>query len=59
MPETLIHEISLSGYKATSDGMLDLGTWGSYGVEKLHCTFDEAWRELTITAFFKIGRAHV
>ena len=54
MPETLIHEISLSGYKATSDGMLDLGTWGSYGVEKLHCTLDEAWRELTITAFFNV-----
>lgn len=50
----IIHEISLSGYKATSDGMLDLGTWGSYGVEKLHCTFDEAWRELTITAFFNV-----
>lgn len=50
----IIHEISLSGYKATSDGMLDLGTWGSYGVEKLHCTFDEVWRELTITAFFNV-----
>lgn len=54
MDNTIIHEISLSGYKAASDGMLDLGTWGSYGVEKLHCTFDEAWRELTITAFFNV-----
>lgn len=54
MDNTIIHEISLSGYKATSDGMLDLGTWGSYGVEKLHCTLDEAWRELTITAFFNV-----
>lgn len=54
MDNTIIHEISLSGYKAASDGMLDLGTWGSYGVEKLHCTFDEAWRELTVTAFFNV-----
>lgn len=31
---TIIHEISLAGYKATSTGgMLDLGTWGSYGIE--------------------------
>lgn len=50
----IIHEISLSGYKAASDGTLDLGTWGSYGVEKLHCTFDEVWRDLTITAFFNV-----
>lgn len=54
MDNTIIHEISLSGYKAASDGTLDLGTWGSYGVEKLHCAFDEAWRELTITAFFNV-----
>lgn len=55
MSETLIHEISLSGYKAAStSGMLDLGTWGSYGIEKLHLTLDAAWQDLTITAFFNV-----
>lgn len=55
MSETLIHEISLAGYKATSaGGMLDLGTWGSYGIEKLHLTLDAAWQDLTITAFFNV-----
>lgn len=52
---TIIHEISLDGYKATSTGgMLDLGTWGSYGIEKLHLTLDAAWQDLTITAFFNV-----
>lgn len=53
---TIIHEISLAGYKATSPGgMLDLGTWGSYGIEKLHLTMDAAWQDLTITAFFNVN----
>lgn len=53
---TIIHEISLAGYKATSTGgMLDLGTWGSYGLEKLHLTLDAAWQDLTITAFFNVN----
>ena len=52
---TIIHEINLAGYKATSTGgMLDLGTWGSYGIEKLHLTLDAAWQNLTITAFFNV-----
>lgn len=52
---TIIHEISLVGYKAASTGgMLDLGTWGSYGIEKLHLTLDAAWQDLTITAFFNV-----
>lgn len=52
---TIIHEISLVGYKAASaGGMLDLGTWGSYGIEKLHLTLDAAWQDLTITAFFNV-----
>ena len=30
---TIIHEIRLAGYKATSTGgMLDFGTWGSCGI---------------------------
>lgn len=53
---TIIHEISLAGYKATSTGgMLDLGTWGIYGIEKLHLTLDAAWQDLTITAFFNVN----
>lgn len=53
---TIIHEISLAGYKATSTGgMLDLGTWGSYGIEKLHLTLDAAWQDLTVTAFFNVN----
>lgn len=53
---TIIHEISLAGYKATSTGgMLDFGTWGSYGIEKLHLTLDAAWQDLTITAFFNVN----
>lgn len=53
---TIIHEISLAGYKATSTGgMLDLGTWGSCGIEKLHLTLDAAWQDLTITAFFNVN----
>ena len=53
---TITHEIRLAGYKATSTGgMLDLGTWGSYGIEKLHLTLDAAWQDLTITAFFNVN----
>lgn len=52
---TIIHEISLDGYKAASTGgMLDLGTWGSYGIEKLHLTLGKAWEGLVITAHFNV-----
>lgn len=52
---TIIHEINLAGYKATSaGGMLDLGTWGSYGIEKLHMTLGKAWEGLVITAHFNV-----
>mgnify|MGYP000874814773 CR=1 FL=1 len=54
--QTIVHEVALAGYKATSTGgMLDLGTWGSYGIEKLHLTLDAAWQDLTITAFFNVN----
>lgn len=49
------HEINLTGYTATCgepNNMLDLGTAGSYGLEKLHVTADAAWDGLTITATF-------
>lgn len=29
---------------ASTGGVLDLGTWGSYGIEKLHLTLDAAWQ---------------
>lgn len=32
-----------------------MGTWGSYGIEKLHLTLDAAWQDLTITAFFNVN----
>ena len=49
------HNINLTGYTATCgepNNMLDLGTAGSYGLEKLHVTADAAWNGLTITATF-------
>lgn len=36
----MLHEIRVNGYAAEADGPLDLGTWGSYGTEQLHFTFD-------------------
>lgn len=39
----MLHEIRVNGYAAEADGPLDLGTWGSYGTEQLHFTFDAAW----------------
>ncbi|MGN0478335.1 MAG: phosphodiester glycosidase family protein [Hominenteromicrobium sp.] len=49
------HNINLTGYTANCgepNNMLDLGTAGSYGIEKLHVTADAAWDGLTITATF-------
>ena len=43
----MLHEIRVNGYAAEADGPLDLGTWGSYGTEQLHFTFDAAWDDLT------------
>ena len=43
----MLHEIRVNGYAAEADGPLDLGTWGSYGTEQLHYTFDAAWDDLT------------
>ena len=42
----MLHEIRVNGYAAEADGPLDLGTWGSYGTEQLHFTFDAAWDDL-------------
>lgn len=51
----LVHEVTLDGYKATADSKtLDFGTWGSYGIEKLHLTLGQAWEGLVITAHFNV-----
>lgn len=51
----LVHEVTLDGYKASTDSkILDLGTWGSYGIEKLHLTLGKAWEGLVITAHFNV-----
>lgn len=48
----MLHEIRVNGYAAEADGPLDLGTWGSYGTEQLHFTFDAAWDDLTKSITF-------
>lgn len=51
----LVHEVTLDGYKASADSKtLDFGTWGSYGIEKLHMTLGKAWEGLVITAHFNV-----
>lgn len=51
----LVHEVSLDGYKVSADSKtLDFGTWGSYGIEKLHLTLGKAWEGLVITAHFNV-----
>ena len=48
----MLHEIRVNGYAAEADGPLDLGTWGSYGTDLLHFTFDAAWDDLTKSVTF-------
>ena len=51
----LVHEVTLDGYKATADHKtLDFGTWGSYGIEKLHLNLGKAWEGLVILAHFNV-----
>ena len=57
----MIHEVELAGYdvKYAGDGTLTLGTWDSYGIERLHITADSDWDGLTILATFRIGSTSV
>ena len=57
----MIHEVELTGYdvKYAGDGTLTLGTWDSYGIEKLHITADSDWDGLTVLATFRIGSTSV
>lgn len=46
-----LHEVQLKGY-SVRPGNLSLGTFGSYGIEQLHVTFDDMWSGLAVTATF-------
>lgn len=46
-----LHEVQLKGY-SVRPGSLSLGTFGSYGIEQLHVTLDDAWSGLAVTATF-------
>lgn len=49
----MTHEVRLNAYRALCDtGLLKLGTAGSYGVEKLHITREDAWVNYDIIAVF-------
>lgn len=46
-----LHEVQLKGY-SVRPGNLSLGTFGSYGIERLHVTLDDTWSGLAVTATF-------
>ena len=50
----MLHEIRVNGYAAEADGPLDLGTWGSYGTEQLHFTFDADWSHGPVKIYAQI-----
>ena len=55
MLEKIVHEIQLDGYTARFCGVgarLQLGTYGSYGVEQLHIVLGENWQGLVVYANF-------
>lgn len=47
----MTHEVVLQGYNV-KPGSLQLGTFDSYGIEKIHVTADDSWAELDILAVF-------
>lgn len=51
----VVHEIQLDGYCARFSGIgarLQLGTYGSYGIEQLHIELGENWQGLVVYANF-------
>lgn len=51
----IVHEIRLDGYCARFSGVgarLQLGTYGSYGIEQLHIELGESWQGLVVYANF-------
>ena len=47
----MTHEVVLHGYNV-KPGSLQLGTFDSYGIEKIHVTADDEWAGLDILAVF-------
>ena len=47
----MTHEVVLHGYNV-KPGSLQLGTFDSYGIEKIHVTADDEWAGLNILAVF-------
>lgn len=55
MPDKIIHQIQVDGYCARFGGKwgrLQLGTFGSYGIEQLQITLGDSWADLVVYANF-------
>lgn len=55
MPDKIIHQIQVDGYCARFDGKwgrLQLGTFGSYGIEQLQISLGDSWTDLVVYANF-------
>lgn len=55
MPDKIIHQIQVDGYCARFGGKwgrLQLGTFGSYGIEQLQITLGDSWNDLVVYANF-------
>lgn len=55
MPDKIIHQIQVDGYCARFGGKwgrLQLGTFGSYGIEQLQITLGDNWTNLVVYANF-------
>lgn len=55
MPDKIIHKIQVDGYCARFNGKwgrLQLGTFGSYGIEQLQISLGDSWTDLVVYANF-------
>lgn len=55
MPDKIIHQIQVDGYCARFGGKwgrLQLGTFGSYGIEQLQISLGDSWADLVVYANF-------
>lgn len=55
MPDKIIHQIQVDGYCARFGGKwgrLQLGTFGSYGIEQLQFSLGDSWTDLVVYANF-------
>ena len=55
MPDKIIHPIQVDGYCARFNGKwgrLQLGTFGSYGIEQLQISLGDSWADLVVYANF-------